>query len=222
MNAKILIVEDDVFLRDGLCELLEKESYLVDYAMTMSEAQTLVKQNTYSLIILDIKLPDGCGVDLCLNWRKSGIETPILFLTANDDEIQIVRGLDAGGDDYVTKPFRLLELLSRIRALIRRKQPNDLNYEQRDLKIDIQKMTVLKKGQPVYLTPTEFQLLAALIKNNGRVLTRTMLLKTLWDDAGQYIDDNTLSVHISRLREKIETDQIKTIRGVGYCWEKDR
>ena len=221
MNKKILIVEDDVFLRDGLCELLEKESYLVVYAKNLAETKELSDISTYSLIILDIKLPDGSGIDLCIRWRNAGIEIPILFLTANDDEIQIVRGLDAGGDDYVTKPFRLLELLSRIRALIRRKQSVSLNYEQSDLKIDFEKMTVLKNGCQVYLTPTEFQLLSALTKNNGKVLTRSMLLKTLWDDAGEYIEDNTLSVHISRLREKIETDRIKTIRGVGYCWESD-
>ena len=219
MNDKILIVEDDVFLRDGLCELLEKEGYLVNCAKTISEAETLSKTNTYNLIILDIMLPDGSGVDLCLKWRREGKETLILFLTASDDEIQIVRGLDAGGDDYVTKPFRLLELLSRIRALIRRKQTTGFNYKREGLEIDVQKMTVIKNGQPVYVTPTEFQLLAALIKNSGRVLTRTVLLRTIWDDAGQFIDDNTLSVHISRLREKIETNQIKTIRGVGYCWE---
>jgi len=220
MNGKILIVEDDVFLRDGLCELLEKEGYLVNCAKTIFEAETLSKANTYNLIILDIMLPDGSGVDLCLKWRREGKETLILFLTASDDEIQIVRGLDAGGDDYVTKPFRLQELLSRIRALIRRKQITGLNYEQDGLIIDIQKMTVIRNGRQVYVTPTEFQLLAALIKNSGRVLTRTILLKTIWDDAGQFIDDNTLSVHISRLREKIETNQIKTIRGVGYCWEE--
>jgi len=219
MNEKILIVEDDVFLRDGLCELLEKEGYLVNCAKTISEAKMLSKANTYNLIILDIMLPDGSGVDLCLKWRRDGIETLILFLTASDDEIQIVRALDAGGDDYVTKPFRLQELLSRIRALIRRKHTTGFNYEQDGLKIDIQKMTVTKNGQQIYVTPTEFQLLAALIKNRGRVLTRTILLRTIWDDAGQFIDDNTLSVHISRLREKIETNQIKTIRGVGYIWE---
>lgn len=220
MDTKILIVEDDIFLRDGLCELLEKEGYSIDYAKTIDEAETLSQTNNYNLIILDIMLPDGNGIELCSKWRNDGKETPILFLTASDDEIQIVRGLDAGGDDYVTKPFKLLELLSRIRALLRRKQI--INYEHGGLKIDIQKMTVSKNGQIIYLTPTEFQLLAALIKNSGKVLTRTMLLKVIWDDAGQFIDDNTLSVHISRLREKIGTDQIKTIRGVGYFWEDNR
>jgi two-component system, OmpR family, response regulator RegX3 len=127
------------------------------------KARLLAEENTYSLIILDIMLPDGSGLDLCTVWRSVGKETPILFLTARDEEIQIVRGLDAGGDDYVTKPFRMLELLSRIRALLRRNQP--LTYKGDDLQIDLQKMNVFYNGEQIFLTPTEFQLLSALIRN---------------------------------------------------------
>ena len=163
-------------------------------------------------------LPDGSGLELCEQWRRNGNDTPILFLTARDDEIQIVRGLDAGGDDYVTKPFRLLELLSRIRALLRRNHPTF--YRCGELQVDLQKMNAYYKGEPLYLTPTEFQLLAALLRNAGKVLTRKILLQTIWDDGGSFIDDNTLSVHISRLREKIGGSYIRTVRGIGYRWEE--
>ena len=127
-----------------------------------------------------------------------------------------IRGLDAGGDDYVTKPFRLAELLSRIRALLRRSKP--AVFEKDGLRIDLESRSVYFRDEQLYLTPTEFQLLAALVRNAGKVLTRKILLQTIWDDAGLFIDDNTLSVHISRLREKIGEDRILTVRGVGYRW----
>ncbi len=217
MDTKLLIVEDDIFLQDGLSELLRREGYAVDCAGTCKEARYFTSLNTYCLIILDIMLPDGSGLDLCAAWRRAGKDTPILFLTARDDEIQIVRGLDAGGDDYVTKPFRLLELLSRIRALLRRNLP--LVYNKDGLRIDLQKMSAFYRDEPLFLTPTEFQLLSALIRNTGKVLTRRLLLQTIWDDGGLFIDDNTLSVHISRLREKIGGTHIRTVRGIGYQWE---
>jgi len=216
METRLLLVEDDAFLRDGLCEMLRREGYAVDCAESCREARRLVTENSYRLIILDIMLPDGSGLDLCTAWRSSGCHTPILFLTARDEEVEIVRGLDAGADDYVTKPFRLAELLSRIRALLRRNQP--AVYEKDGLRIDLERRSVYCGDQQLYLTPTEFQLLAALVRNAGKVLTRKILLQTIWDDAGLYIDDNTLSVHIRRLREKIGEDRIRTVRGVGYRW----
>ncbi len=219
MDTKLLIVEDDMYLQEGLCELLRRDAYSIDCASSYKEAWDFAAQNTYSLIILDIMLPDGNGLDLCAAWRRAGKDTPILFLTARDEEIQIVRGLDAGGDDYVTKPFRLLELLSLIRALLRRNKP--LVYNKDELCIDFQKRSAIYKDKPLFLTPTEFQLLAALINNGGKVLTRRLLLQTIWDDGGLFIDDNTLSVHISRLREKIGTTRIRTVRGIGYQWEEE-
>ena len=145
--------------------------------------------------------------------------TPILFLTACDEEYQIVRGLDAGGDDYVTKPFKLLELLSRIRALIRRNAFQ--NFVSSDLVIDTNNMTVKKDNQNIFVTKTEFQILSMLIRNNGAIVTRSSLLQSIWDDSGNFIDDNTLSVHVSRLREKIGADKIATVRGIGYRWEEN-
>ena len=133
--------------------------------------------------------------------------------------MEIVRGLDAGGDDYVTKPFRLQELLSRIRALLRRDRPVTLHQD--GLTIDLENHTVSRDGIPLFLTPTEFHLLAVMLRHRNQVLTRATLLQLIWDDGGTYIDDNTLSVHISRLREKIGSKAIRTVRGVGYQWKEE-
>ena len=215
--SNILLVEDDAFLRDGLKEMLEKEDYAVDVAPCISDAKEALSSAIYSLIILDVMLPDGDGFSFCAELRTGGNNIPILFLTACDDEIQVVRGLDAGADDYVTKPFKLLELLSRVRALLRRNTNSVYNIG--GLAIDVNTMTVKKDGEVVFVTPTEFQILSTLIRNNGIIVTRNILLQNIWDDAGNFIDDNTLSVHISRLREKIGAEHIKTVRGVGYRWE---
>ena len=215
--SNILLVEDDVFLRDGLKEMLEKENYAVDVAPCIADAKEALSSAIYSLIILDVMLPDGDGFSFCAELRTGGNNIPILFLTACDDEIQIVRGLDAGGDDYVTKPFKMLELLSRVRALLRR-NTNSV-YNAGGLAVDTNTMTVKKDGKIIFVTPTEFQILLILMRNNGVIVTRNILLQNIWDDAGNFIDDNTLSVHISRLREKIGTGHIKTVRKVGYRWE---
>lgn len=217
MSAKILLVEDDAFLRDGLCEMLEKEGYGVTAVSTILDARSKITEG-YNLVILDVMLPDGNGFDFCTEIRESGNNIPILFLTACDDEIQIVRGLDAGADDYVTKPFKLLELMSRVRALLRRNSAGNV-IKSSDLAINTSNMTVKKNGEIIFVTKTEFQILSTLIRNNGIIVTRAMLLQSIWDDNGDFIDDNTLSVHISRLREKIGAEHIKTVRGVGYRWE---
>lgn len=215
--TRILLVEDDAFLRDGLCEMLEKESYCVTPVSTITDARKEIAGG-FNLIILDVMLPDGNGFDFCAEVRANGNAIPILFLTACDDEIQIVRGLDAGADDYVTKPFKLLELMSRVRALLRRNAPSSI-IQSSDISIDTSNMTVKKNGEIIFVTKTEFQILSTLIRNNGIIVTRSILLQNIWDDAGDFIDDNTLSVHISRLREKIGAEHIKTVRGVGYRWE---
>lgn len=220
MKSKILLIEDDTHLKEGLTEVITQEGYLVDSTIFAKEADEKTKESSYDLIILDVSLPDGNGFDLCVKWRESGIKTPILFLTASDEEYQIVRGLDAGGDDYITKPFRLLELMSRIRALIRRNKKTV--YKQDGLIIDLEKSNVTKEGKTLYLTNTEFQLLSVLITNAGRIIERKLLLQSIWDDAGMFIEDNTLSVHMSRLRDKIGKEYIRTIRGVGYMWEEGK
>ncbi|GFI71371.1 transcriptional regulatory protein WalR [Clostridiales bacterium] len=218
MNERIFLLEDDAFLRDGLSEMLQKEGYITKCASTCGEAKVLLSGSRFNLIIFDVMLPDGSGLDLCTEIRKADTNIPILFLTACDDEIQIVRGLDAGADDYVTKPFKLQELLSRIRALLRRN--SNLIMKSKDIVINPQNITVMKNGKNIFVTPTEFQILSILIRNNGIIVTRNTLLQNIWDDNNNFIDDNTLSVHISRLREKIGAEHIVTIRGVGYRWEE--
>ncbi len=216
MNERIFLLEDDAFLRDGLSEMLQKEGYITKCASTCGEAKVLLSGSRFNLIIFDVMLPDGSGLDLCTEIRKADTNIPILFLTACDDEIQIVRGLDAGADDYVTKPFKLQELLSRIRALLRRN--SNLIMKSKDIVINPQNITVMKNGKNIFVTPTEFQILSILIRNNGIIVTRNTLLQNIWDDNNNFIDSNTLSVHISRLREKIGAEHIVTIRGVGYRW----
>ena len=215
--TRILLVEDDAFLRDGLCEMLDKEGYGVTPVSTITDAMKEIAGG-FNLVILDVMLPDGNGFDFCAEVRENGNAIPILFLTACDDEIQIVRGLDAGADDYVTKPFKLLELMSRVRALLRRNAPSSV-IQSSGIAIDTSNMTVKKNGEIIFVTKTEFQILSTLIRNNGIIVPRNSLLQNIWDDAGDFIDDNTLSVHISRLREKIGAEHIKTVRGVGYRWE---
>lgn len=220
MSEKIFLLEDDKYLRDGLCELLESRGYSVTSAEKIEKAEEIIRSDSFSLIILDVKLPDGNGYDFCASLRLSGVTTPILFLTACDEEIEIVRGLDVGADDYVTKPFKLLELLSRVRALIRRNVKS--TFSSKDITIDTNNMTVKKNGEMIFVTKTEFQILSYLIRNNGVIVTRASLLQNIWDDNGNFIDDNTLSVHISRLREKIGANCITTVRGVGYRWEESK
>lgn len=214
--ARILLVEDDGALRGALRELFEREGYEVAAAADAAAARSAMAAGA-DLVVLDVGLPDGDGVALCRAWRAAGVETPVLFLTARDDEIDVVRALDAGGGDYVTKPFRMQELLSRIRAQLRRGRGADGALTRGDISVDRARMTAKKDGEPLNLTLTEYKVLLMLM--TGRVVTpRARLLEALWDDGAKYIDDNTLSVHVSRLRDKVGAAHIRTVRGVGYQW----
>lgn len=212
---KILLVEDDTALRGALEELLAREGYEVIKASNVRTAQDAMSSDI-DLAMLDVGLPDGDGVSLCRQWRSVGVETPILFLTAKDEELDVVRGLDAGGNDYVTKPFRMQELLSRIRALLRRNQ-KESTISRSGITLDKAKLQASKEGELLLLTVTEYKILAKLISERS-IITRAALLEALWDVNSRFVDDNTLSVHISRLREKVGSNHIKTIRGVGYQW----
>ena len=212
---KILLVEDDAALRGALEELLCREGYDVVKASNVRSAREGL-DSTIDLVILDVGLPDGDGVELCRSWRSEGIQTPILFLTAKDEEMDVVRGLDSGGNDYVTKPFRMQELLSRIRALLRRNQ-RDTTITRSGITLDTAKLHATRNGEVLLLTVTEYKILAKLISSRS-IITRAVLLEALWDLDSRFVDDNTLSVHVSRLREKIGGSHIKTIRGVGYQW----
>ena len=212
---KILLVEDDGALRGALEELLCREGYDVVKASNVRSAREGL-DSTIDLVILDVGLPDGDGVELCRSWRSEGVQTPILFLTAKDEEMDVVRGLDSGGNDYVTKPFRMQELLSRIRALLRRNQ-RDTTITRSGITLDTTKLQATRDGDVLLLTVTEYKILAKLISSRS-IITRAVLLEALWDLDSRFVDDNTLSVHVSRLREKIGGSHIKTIRGVGYQW----
>lgn len=215
--ANILLAEDDAVLRGGLTELFTREGYRVISASCAQEAREKLSGNV-NLIVLDVGLPDGDGVSLCQQWRSAGVAVPILFLTAKDEEFDVVRGLDAGGNDYVTKPFRMMELLSRIRALLRTSRSQVSTMLSRSgIEVDQEHMQVRKNGEQLLLTLTEYRILLALMQRNS-IVPRNVLLEALWDVDSKFIDDNTLSVHVSRLREKIGAEHIKTIRGVGYQW----
>ncbi len=213
---RILLVEDDTPLRDALEELLRREGYSVAKASNVRDALAAIGPDT-DLVLLDVTLPDGDGVVLCRQWRRDGIGTPILFLTAKDEELDVVRGLDAGGNDYVTKPFRMQELLSRIRVLLRARQPNSSAISRSGITLESSRFQAVRGGEILPLTLTEYKLLAKLLSHRG-ILTRGVLLEALWDADSRFVDDNTLSVHISRLREKLGGGHIKTLRGVGYQW----
>ena len=227
--SHILMVEDDRSLISGLSFAIEKAGYEIDIARNGAEMQKLWEKGTYDLVILDVSLPDTTGFDLCEKIREES-KVPILFLTAADEETDIVRGLDIGGDDYITKPFKLAVLISRINALLRRSlEYVDDNNKIRsgEISIDRLKGEVWKKDQRIDLTTSEYKLLLYLIENTGMVFSASQILGHLWDYDEKYVDANTLTVYIRRLRTKIEDDPsspkyILTVRGRGYKWNGEK
>ncbi|MSS44187.1 response regulator transcription factor [Anaerosalibacter bizertensis] len=225
--SKILLVEDDGTLAIGLEYSLKNEGYEIDVANNLSKARELFSVGNYQLILLDVMLPDGNGYEFCKEIReKSNI--PIIFLTACDEEVNVVMGLDIGADDYISKPFRIRELISRIKSVLRRYGEDSLGkiLVSGDIKLYFLEGKVEKYGEEVSLTPIEYKLLANFMKNPNQVLSRSNILESLWDTGGEFVDDNTLSVYIKRLREKIEDNSstpiyIKTVRGLGYKWDMD-
>lgn len=222
---RIFFVEDDLSLISGLCFALKKQGYEVDVARTSLEAEALWQQGNYDLVILDVSLPDGSGYDLCRKIRRAS-KVPVIFLTAADEETDIIMGLDLGGDDYITKPFKLAVFLSRINALLRRSE----NFGQAGAELNsggirVQLLTrqVYKNGAAVELTASEYKLLCFFMENPNIVLSPEQILARLWDCDERYIDGNTLTVYIRRLRTKIEDDpsdpqKIVTVRRAGYKW----
>lgn len=215
---KILVVEDDNFLRRDLKEILEKNGYEVIVAATVAEAVHYIDTDEgIELYLIDIWLPDGEGFMVCEKIRKRNLK-PIIFLSVCDDEEYIIKGLNIGGDDYVIKPFRTRELISRIEANLRRFKKKEVeNILKSDhIIVDLITKTVTKDGMVVKLTPIEYLLLVKLMENAERIVKREQLHMSLWDSIGDEVEDNTLSVNISRLRSKIGIDYIETIRGFGY------
>lgn len=222
---RIFFVEDDQSLINGLSFALKKQGYDMDIARTKQEAEMLWTEDKYDLAILDVSLPDGSGYEVCEKIRKTS-KIPIMFLTAADEETDIIMGLDIGGDDYITKPFKLAVLMSRINALLRRS--SNFNQEEPELTsngitVKLIKGRVYKNNMPVDLTANEYKLLCTFMENPDAVLSAEQILSRLWDCNENYVNNNTLTVYIRRLRSKIEDDPSKpemilTIRGMGYKW----
>ena len=220
----ILIVEDDRTIASGLQYSLEQEQFTTTLCHNVSDATEAIAHHlqTIDLCLLDLSLPDGSGYDLC-RLVKQKQDTPVIFLTAFDDEVNVVMGLDMGADDYITKPFRVRELISRIHSVLRRynKQASSSILTIGPIEINPQEATVKKNGDEILLTALEYRLLLIFAKHTGHVLSRAQLLDQIWDMGGDFVNDNTLTVYIKRLREKLEDDPqrptlIKTVRGIGY------
>ncbi len=223
----VFLLEDDEAIGVGLKYSLENEGYTVTIATSVKSAFEIINKEKFALYILDLTLPDGSGYDVCKKIKSIG-DFPVIFLTAYDDEVNVVMGLELGADDYISKPFRVKELIARIKSVLRR-----YNRESKgiikigNVLINTNKATVFKNGQEVILTAMEYKLFLILLNNRGNILSRNKLLEYIWDVEGDFVNDNTLTVYIKRLRDKIEDDPsapmiIKTIRGLGYVIENDK
>lgn len=235
---RLLLLEDDDAIGMGLKYSLEKEDYEVVYVKNKMQAMQSWKENTYDLCILDINLPDGNGYDVCRSIKEKE-DVPVIFLTASDAEVNVVMGLEMGADDYVCKPFRIGELMARIKTVLRRSgKARDMEASGNDGILEIKNVRIhtaeakvgiadeaTGKENMVELTALEYRLLLAFYNNRGNVMTRGRLLEDMWDVSGDFVNDNTLTVYIKRLRDKIEKDPsnpqiIRTVRGMGYIVDK--
>ncbi len=218
---RILILEDDAVIGNGLLYSLTQEGYEVILCATVAEAKGKIEGGDFGLYLLDLTLPDGLGYEIC-KLVKSRFGAPVIFLTAYDDEVNVVAGLDMGADDYIAKPFRLRELLSRIKSVLRRYNGTQGDViTVKDVTVKPAEAKVFKGGAEIFLTALEYRLFLAFVQNRGTVMSRGRLLEEIWDAAGDFVNDNTLTVYIKRLREKIENDPndpqiITTVRGLGY------
>ncbi len=225
----ILMVEDDLSLLTGLSFAIKRQGYELDIAKTRIEAEKTFENGKYDLVILDVSLPDGTGFDICKKIRESS-KVPIIFLTADDEETDIIMGLDMGGDDYITKPFKLAVLLSKIGAILRRS--NDFSesgnvLDSNGVKIDLRSGKAYKNSAELDLTAGEYKLLRLFMENENIILSGETILAKLWDCDERFVDTNTLTVYIRRLRTKIENDpsnpeKILTVRGMGYKWSCEK
>lgn len=221
----ILLIEDDLSLVNGLTFALKKQGFELVVARTLKEAENLWADGKYDLLVLDVSLPDGTGFEFCKKVRQTS-KVPIIFLTAADEEIDIIMGLDIGGDDYITKPFKLGVLISRVNALLRRAKDfstGDTMLQSNGIKVHLLQGQAFKNDRLLELTAAEYKLLCLFMRNPNVVLTKEQILDRLWDCNGNYIDSSTLTVYIRRLRIKIEDNpgepkMLLTVRGMGYKW----
>ena len=224
---QIFVLEDDAAIAMGLTYALQQEGYGTTHCKTVQEALKTIEQEIFSLYILDLTLPDGSGYDVCKAIKKKG-DLPVIFLTAYDEEVNVVMGFEMGADDYISKPFRVRELMARIKSVLRRytKETSNGVIRLKDLQIRTAEAKVYRGTTEIPLTALEYRLLLILLNHRGQVLSRTQLLENIWDVAGDFVEDNTLTVYIKRLRNKIEetsgqTEYIKTVRGMGYMIENE-
>lgn len=219
---RILIVEDDQTIAMGISYSLMQEGFEPEEVYNKNDALKKIEETSYDLYLLDLTLPDGTGYEICKKIKEKG-DAPVIFLTACDDEVNVVMGLDMGADDYITKPFRIRELISRIKSVMRRYggKSNRSIIELGTVKVNLQEAKVYRDQEEIILTALEYRLLVTLINHRGQALSRNQLLEGIWDISGDYVNDNTLTVYIKRLREKLEEDPtnptvIETVRGIGY------
>ncbi|WP_315076367.1 response regulator transcription factor [uncultured Clostridium sp.] len=217
---RIFLVEDDKAIARNLVLLLRSEGFTITHAPTRSEAIAALAGNKFDLALIDISLPDGNGFTVCTEIKETQ-DVPVIFLTASGDEASVVTGLNIGADDYITKPFRPRELIARIGTALRKSGRSGSDFKIRGLHVDTASGVVKKNGNEVFLSALEYRLLLVFISNPKSIITRGRLLDELWDAAGEFVNDNTLTVYIKRLREKIENDPsspqiILTVRGTGY------
>ncbi len=223
----IFLLEDDEAVGIGLCYSLNNEGYNVTHARSVSQAMKIIESKKFALYILDLTLPDGNGYDVCKKIKSHG-DLPVIFLTAYDDEVNVVMGFELGADDYISKPFRVKELMLRIKSVLRRYNKDFKSgvINIKNLEVNTNEAKVYKDGKEIVLTALEYRLLLILLNNRGVVMSRKKLLENIWDVTGDFVEENTLTVYIKRLRDKIEEEPtepefIKTVRGIGYVIEND-
>ena len=229
--SRIFLLEDDCSLITGLSFSLKKQGFELEMAKTIAEANMLWQENKFDLLILDVSLPDGSGFDFCQRVRRTS-DVPIIFLTASDEEINVIMGLDMGGDDYISKPFKLGVLMSRINALLRRSQRKTLDTAKQELTsngivVSLLEGAAYKDGVNLELSAGEYKLLCYFMQNPGHILSKEQIMDKLWDSEGNYIDSSALTVYIRRLCMKIEENSgdskfLLTVRGMGYKWEESK
>ena len=222
---RILLVEDDAALARGIALALDAHERTVTAAQTAAEARRAVAAERFDLVLLDINLPDASGLELLCDWRANGDQTPVILLTANDMEMDEVVGLEAGANDYITKPFSLAVLRARIRRILQAQTPSAM-VTSGGITIDRKAAQVFRGEKKIDLSKIEYQLLCYLVENREQVLTKEQILARVWDAQGKFVDENTLSVTIRRLRAKIERDPkhpelIRTVHGIGYVWKSE-
>lgn len=218
MMKAILLLEDDESLNRGITFTLQKEGYQVYSVFSVKEAESVFRTEKVDMVISDITLPDGNGLDFG-KWVRVQSEVCFIYLTAMDSEIDIINGYNVGADDYVTKPFSLMVLVSKVNALMRRiGENNQFILIADDIEVHVKEARVFKAGEEISLSKTEMQLLIYFLENAGQILSKEMILDRVWGNDGQFVDDNTVTVNVSRLKNKLQSDSISNVRGLGYLW----